>query len=192
MVHPLSPPTHAQAHVCAFVESVEDLPVLMASCVEDAVSQGAQVVVIAGPGRLGELRSAMEAAGEHEAAGSLRLVTWTRMYSHSRAGFDPTAALHSLQALAAEACAHPTCHGLSMFGHMEWVVSAAGGSAQKIGSYERGVDRFVSNAAEVIAICMYPLRGLSGELLLDLLAAHPMTLVRGQMVESPFHGEGTP
>jgi hypothetical protein len=189
MARSIVPSAQAQVHVCAFVDSGEDLPALMASCVQAGVSQGEQVVVIAGPGRLGEVRGAVEDAGQHEAAGQLRLVTWTRMYSHARAGFDPAAALVSLQALAAEACDHRLCRGLRMIEHMEWVISAAGGSRRDIGTYERGVDRLVNGGEEVMSMCMYPVRGLSGELLLDLLASHPMTMIDGKLVASPYYIE---
>jgi hypothetical protein len=191
MAESIAPSAQAQAHVCAFVDSAQDVPALMASCVQAGVSQGEQVVVIAGPSRLGEVRGAVQGAGQHEAAGQLRLVTWTRMYSHARAGFDPAAALDSLQALAAEACGHPQCRGLRMIEHMEWVISAAGGSPRDIGTYERGVDRLVNGGDEFMSVCMYPVPGLSGELLLDLLAAHPMTMVDGRLVASPYYvGEG--
>jgi len=185
---PIAPAVQPRAHVCMLVDSMEDSPGLVASCAQDGFSHGEQVVVIAGHGMLGEVRGAVQAAKRHEAAGELRLVTWTRMYSHDRAGFDPAAALHSLQALAADACGHGHCHGLRMIGHMEWVVNAAGGSTHKIGSYERGLDRIVHDGGDDIAsVCVYPMRGLSGELLMDLLAAHPMTLVHGRLVESPFY-----
>jgi hypothetical protein len=179
-------PACRAAHVCALLEETAVFQEIVASCAQEGFSEGKQVLVVAGSGSLGCVRGMLDGADEREASGELRLVTWTRMYSHARVGFDACAALESLQAFAAEACGHRHCRGLRVISHMEWVVSAAGGNPRSIGSYERGIDRMVSDGADLISMCMYPVRGLSGELLMELLSVHPKTLVRGKLVESPF------
>jgi hypothetical protein len=149
-------------------------------------------VTRAGGASLAALRCKLDGldvgTAEREAQQQLSLLPWTKVY-RKEVGFDPGEALDTVEAIFASGARDTRYGGVRLVAEMDWVVSAAGGS-RDVAVYERGLDRLVKDYAQS-ALCVYDLHRLSGELLLEILSTHPLTLVRGQLLESPFYQEST-
>jgi hypothetical protein len=190
----LSPtsPFQRSSHVCALVEDAEDAAALIPVFVREGSQQRQKLIALAGRAWLDALRRQLDGlegfdAGASEAAGHLQLVSWTQVYPSSPAGRKLTAALPSVEKLFSSALGDLHHAGLRILEQMDWPVSAASGG-RDVADYERGVDRLVRIYAQP-AFCVYDLSRLSGQLLIDILTAHRLTLLRGTLAESPFYTE---
>jgi hypothetical protein len=72
-----------------------------------------------------------------------------------------------------------------LVGQMDWVFSSPPGIEQLMG-YEASVNE-VLNRGKTPTVCVYDVRRLSGSMMMDLLRAHPLTVVNGVMHENPFY-----
>jgi hypothetical protein len=53
-------------------------------------------------------------------------------------------------------------------------------------SYEASVNELL-NRGKTPTVCVYDLRKLKGSMMMDLLRAHPLTVVNGVLYENPFY-----
>lgn len=72
-----------------------------------------------------------------------------------------------------------------LVGQMGWVFSSPPGIEQLV-AYEASVND-VLNRGRTPTICVYDVRRLSGSLMMDLLRAHPLTVMNGVLHENPFY-----
>jgi len=70
-------------------------------------------------------------------------------------------------------------------GQMGWVFSSPPGIEQLV-AYEASVNE-VLNRGKMPTICVYDVRRLSGSMMMDLLRAHPLTVMNGVLHENPFY-----
>lgn len=179
-------------HICALLDGDDDEDALLTPLIRDCLAEQLKVVTIGGVASLATLRRNLDGldvgTAELEARGQLKLLPWTNLYA-KEAGFDPTKALDTVETIFSGDAQDARYGGVRLVGEMDWVVSAAGGSRDVV-AYERGFDRLVMEYAQS-ALCVYDLQRLSGPLLLAILTAHPLALVRGELVESPFYREPT-
>jgi hypothetical protein len=178
-----------QSHVCALIESADDADALVPLFVRDGRDRGETVIAVAGGAWLERLRRQLDALNlrtpECEADGRLWFVPWTRFHSSTQSGLDVGDALGSMEQFFSGAPDGQRHTGVRIVENMDWVVSACGGSRQ-LADYERGVDRLVE-VYERAALCVYDLSRLSGQQLIEILSTHPLAMIRGALVESPFY-----
>jgi hypothetical protein len=74
---------------------------------------------------------------------------------------------------------------MRLVGQMGWVFSSPPGIEQLV-AYEASVNE-VLNRGKTPTVCVYDVRKLSGGLLMDLLRAHPLTVMNGVLHENPFY-----
>ena len=74
---------------------------------------------------------------------------------------------------------------MRLVGQMGWVFSSPPGIEQLV-AYEASVNE-VLNRGKTPTICVYDVRRLSGSLVMDLLRAHPLTVMNGVLHENPFY-----
>ncbi|WP_404378404.1 MEDS domain-containing protein [Caenispirillum salinarum] len=103
--------------------------------------------------------------------------------------FDPAAMLSTLRHGYAEMRGRVT--GTVFFtGEMDWSLDPALPGVDKLVAYERQVNAVVADSP-FSAICQYDARLFDGELLFQILKAHPLMLVRNQIVPNPYYDPPT-
>jgi hypothetical protein len=177
-------------HVCALFDSAEEAAAVAPALACAALQESEKFVALAGTASLERLRGHLQemaiSATESESVGQLTLVPWRRVAGDPRHRFDCGKALSAVDSILSGAT-QDGVGGVRVVAEMDWVVSALGGGMEVAG-YERDVDGVMARYRQP-AICVYDLNGLSGQLLIEILAAHPMAYVGGSLVRSPFYRE---
>jgi hypothetical protein len=78
--------------------------------------------------------------------------------------------------------------GTRITGEMSWILRGVGGS-ERVMEFESRVTSVLRAHPHAAGICQYDITLFSGATLMDVLAVHPYTIVRGQFVENPFFVE---
>jgi hypothetical protein len=113
----------------------------------------------------------------------LHVTTWNE--AHLKGGsFDQDRMMSELDELIREhaATGRPP---MRLVGQMGWVFSSPPGIEQLV-AYEASVNE-VLNRGRTPTVCVYDVRRLSGSLMMDLLRAHPPTVMNGVLHENPFY-----
>mgnify|MGYP000561864621 CR=1 FL=1 len=113
----------------------------------------------------------------------LEVTTWND--AHLKGGaFDQDRMMSSLEEMIREhgATGRPP---MRLVGQMGWVFSQPPGIEQLI-AYEASVNE-VLNRGKTPTVCVYDVRRLSGSMMMDLLRAHPLTVMNGVLHENPFY-----
>ena len=74
---------------------------------------------------------------------------------------------------------------MRLVGQMRWIQMSPPGIEQLV-AYEASVNE-VLNRGKTPTVCVYDVRRLSGSMLMDLLRAHPLTVMNGVLHENPFY-----
>ncbi len=177
--------SHAQLrnhfHACAFVTGpLEERAVIDPFFVE-GMRRGEKAVYIVDP----DHRDAHEARLSASAPSPdlLDVTTWNE--AHLKGGtFDQQRMLDALEELIRDhaATGRPP---MRLVGQMGWVFSSPPGIEQLV-AYEASVNE-VLNRGKTPTVCVYDVRRLSGSLVMDLLRAHPLTVMNGVLHENPFY-----
>ena len=176
---------HAQLrhhfHACAFVtDSSEEAAVIDPFFVE-GMRRGEKAVYIVDP----QHRHAHEArlGASAPSPDLLEVTTWND--AHLKGGsFDQDRMIAGLDDLLR---AHATTGKppMRLVGQMGWVFSSPPGIEQLV-AYEASVNE-VLNRRKTPTVCVYDVRRLSGSMMMDLLRAHPLTIMNGVLHENPFY-----
>jgi hypothetical protein len=176
---------HAQLrnhfHACAFVNSAAEEREVIDPFFFEGLRRREKAVYIVDP----------EHREEHEArlrAGSptpelVDVTSWHE--AHLKGGsFDQDRMMSSLEELIREhaATGQPP---MRLVGQMGWIFSNPPGIEQLV-AYEASVNE-VLNRGKTPTVCVYDVRRLSGAMLMDLLRAHPLTVMNGVLHENPFY-----
>jgi hypothetical protein len=168
-------------HACAFVMgSAEERAVIDPFLVE-GLARGEKAVYIVDPAMRGEHEARL--AGAAASADLLEVTTWTE--AHLKGGsFDPVRMMAALDAMiqAHAATGRPP---MRVVGQMGWVFSDPPGIEHLV-AYEATVNE-VLNRGRTPTVCVYDVRRLSGSMMMDLLRAHPLTVMNGVLHENPFY-----
>jgi hypothetical protein len=176
---------HAQLrnhfHACAFVTGPSEERSVIDPFFVEGMRRGEKAVYIVDP----------EHRDEHEArlgpsaptADLLEVTTWNE--AHLKGGsFDQDRMMSALDELIREhaATGRPP---MRLVGQMGWVFSSPPGIEQLV-AYEASVNE-VLNRGKTPTVCVYDVRRLSGSMMMDLLRAHPLTVMNGVLHENPFY-----
>ena len=74
---------------------------------------------------------------------------------------------------------------MRLVGQMGWVFSSPPG-IERLVAYEATVNE-VLNRGRTPTVCVYDVTRLDGALMMDLLRAHPLTVINGVLHENPFY-----
>ncbi|HEY2368350.1 MAG TPA: MEDS domain-containing protein, partial [Polyangiaceae bacterium] len=113
----------------------------------------------------------------------LDVTTWDD--AHLLGGrFDQERMIASLEELMRvhAATGRPT---MRLVGQMGWIFSSPPGIEQLV-AYEASVNE-VLNRGRTPTVCVYDVRRMTGSMVMDLLRAHPLTVVNGVLNENPFY-----
>lgn len=168
-------------HACAFVtRSDEELEVIDPFFVE-GMRRGEKAVYIVDPSRRDEHYARLAPASPSEDL--LEVTTWND--AHLKGGsFDPARMMAMLEEMIRDNASAGRAP-MRLVGQMGWVFSDPPGIEELV-AYEASVNELL-NRSKTPTVCVYDVRRLSGSMLVDLLRAHPLTVMNGVLHENPFY-----
>jgi len=181
---------HAQVrnhfHACAFVNSVEEERSVIDPFFFEGMRRGEKAVYIVDPKHRDDHEARLR-AGSPDCADLVDVTTWNE--THMKGGsFDQERMMVALEDLIRDhaATGQPP---MRLVGQMEWIFSKPPGIEQLV-EYEASVNEIL-NRGKTLTVCVYDVRKLSGSLMMDLLRAHPLTVMNGVLHENPFYTPAT-
>jgi hypothetical protein len=168
-------------HACAFVVGPTEERAVIDPFLVEGMRQGQKAVYIVDP----QDRAAHEArlAGSAPSPDLLEVTTWDE--AHLKGGsFDQDRMMTALDDMIRDhaATGRPP---MRLVGQMGWVFSSPPGIEQLV-AYEASVNE-VLNRGKTPTVCVYDVRRLNGAIMMDLLRAHPLTVINGVLHENPFY-----
>ena len=171
-------------HACAFVMGSDEERAVIDPFLVEGMTRGEKAVYIVDPAKREEhdtrLRSSLPKQHGHDL---LDVTTWNE--AHLKGGsFDQDRMMKSLEELIAThaASGRPT---MRLVGQMGWIFSSPPGIEDLV-AYEASVNE-VLNRGRTPTVCVYDVRRMSGSMVMDLLRAHPLTVMNGVLHENPFY-----
>ncbi|HEY4102382.1 MAG TPA: MEDS domain-containing protein [Polyangiaceae bacterium] len=168
-------------HACAFVSDPSEERDSIDPFFVEGMQRGNKAVYIVDPLHRDEHDRRLRASAPSNDL--LEVITWND--AHLKGGsFDRERMMTGLDELIREhaATGRPPMH---LVGQMGWVFSNPPGIDQLV-EYEANVNE-VLNRGRTPTICVYDVRRLSGSMVMDLLRAHPLTVMNGVVHENPFY-----
>jgi hypothetical protein len=168
-------------HVCAFVKGPEEEREVVEPFFVEGMRRGEKAVYIVDPARREQHQARL--AESAPSADLLEVTTWND--AHLKGGsFDQDRMMASLDEMIREhaGTGRPP---MRLVGQMGWVFSSPPGIEQLV-AYEASVND-VLNRGKTPTVCVYDVRRLSGSMMMDLLRAHPLTIMNGVLHENPFY-----
>jgi hypothetical protein len=176
---------HAQLrnhfHACAFVSSDDEERSVIDPFLLEGMRRREKAVYIVDPQRRDEHEARLRAGTPSPEL--LDVTTWHE--AHLKGGsFDQDRMMKSLEDLIRDhaATGQPP---MRLVGQMRWIQASPPGIEQLV-AYEASVNE-VLNRGRTPTVCVYDVRKMSGALVMDLLRAHPLTVMNGVLHENPFY-----
>jgi len=176
---------HAQLrhhfHACAFVSGPEEEAAVIDPFLVEGMKRGEKAVYIVDPDHRQDHETRL--GRSCPSPDLLEVTTWHQ--AHLKGGsFDQDRMMASLDELIREhaSTGRPP---MRLVGQMGWVFSKPPGIEQLV-AYEASVNE-VLNRGKTPTCCVYDVRRLSGSMMMDLLRAHPLTVMNGVLHENPFY-----
>ena len=176
---------HAQLrnhfHACAFVTGPAEERAVIDPFLIEGMRRGEKAIYIVDPDHRDDHQARLAAAAPAEDL--LEVTTWNE--AHLKGGsFDQNRMMVALDDMIREhaASGRPP---MRLVGQMGWVLAVPPGIEQLV-AYEASVNE-VLNRGKTPTVCVYDVRRLSGSLVMDLLRAHPLTVMNGVVHENPFY-----
>ena len=147
----------------------------------EGMSRGEKAVYIVDPEHRDEHEARLRASAP--SPDLLEVTTWNE--AHLKGGsFDQERMMAALDEMIRDhaATGRPP---MRLVGQMGWVFSSPPGIEQLV-AYEASVNE-VLNRGKTPTVCVYDVRRLSGSMMMDLLRAHPLTVMNGVLHENPFY-----
>jgi hypothetical protein len=168
-------------HACAFVSGPEEERAVIDPFFVEGMKRGEKAVYIVDPEK--RLSHEQRLTEECPSSDLLEVTTWNE--AHLKGGsFNQERMMSALEEMlqAHAALGKPA---MRLVGQMGWVFSSPPGIEQLV-AYEASVNELL-NRGKTPTVCVYDLRKLKGSLMMDLLRAHPLTVVNGVLYENPFY-----
>ncbi len=168
-------------HACAFVAGPAEERGVIDPFLITGMSRGQKAVYIVDPKDRDQHAARLENAAPDPEL--LEVTTWSD--AHLKGGvFDQDRMMADLETMIREhaATGRPP---IRLVGQMGWVFTSPPGIEQLV-AYEASVNE-VLNRGKTPTVCVYDVRRLSGSMMMDLLRAHPLTVMNGVLHENPFY-----
>jgi hypothetical protein len=176
---------HAQMrnhfHACAFVGSPAEERAVIDPFLLEGLRRGEKAVYIVDPDHRDDHESRLRTGAP--APELVEVTTWNE--AHLKGGsFDPDRMMAGLDEMIRSHAATGS-PPMRLVGQMGWIFSSPPGIEQLV-AYEASVNE-VLNRGKTPTVCVYDLGRLSGAFMMDLLRAHPLTVMNGVLHENPFY-----
>jgi MEDS: MEthanogen/methylotroph, DcmR Sensory domain len=173
-------------HVCALVGSRDDEYRVLAPFYRETLDWGEKLLHVVDDRLRTDHDRRLEQHGvpacRCQQSGQLQVFGWSETYLRD-GEFDQHKMLDAVQGVidGARAEGYPRTR---IMGNMNWALDGPPGSEQLI-EYEVRVNEVLAREKQP-AVCVYDLNRLTGTMMMDLLRAHPLTLVNGVVQHNPF------
>lgn len=168
-------------HVCAFVRGPSEERELIEPFFVEGLRRGEKAVYYVDPAQRDEHEARLRTSAP--SPDMVEVTTWHD--AHLKGGsFDPDRMMAALEEMIRDNAASGK-PPVRLVGQMGWVFSSPPGIEQLV-AYEASVNE-VLNRGKTPTVCVYDMRRLSGSMMMDLLRAHPLTVVNGVLHENPFY-----
>jgi hypothetical protein len=176
-------------HVCGFFDSREEQFEVLLPFFDEAITKREKLVNIVNPLLRDDHLRRLGAAGIDVAGctgcGQLEVLDWDTVYLEG-GYFDQQRMLTAVDDVFATGRAAGYT-AMRLTGEMGWALQGRPGSEQLV-EYEVRVNAVLTRN-EQPGVCIYDTAELSGSMMMDILRAHPLTLVGGVIHENPFYIE---
>ncbi len=168
-------------HACAFVLGPAEERAIIDPFLVEGMSRGEKAFYIVDPEHRDEHQSRLSSSTP--APDLLEVTTWNE--AHLKGGsFNQDRMMAALDELMRDNAAKGK-PPMRLVGQMGWVFSKPPDLEQLV-AYEASVNE-VLNRGKTPTVCVYDVRRMSGSLMMDLLRAHPLTVMNGVLHENPFY-----
>jgi DNA-binding CsgD family transcriptional regulator len=174
-------------HACCFYETAEKHRAVLTSFLRQGLEQGRKVVYILDVSTAEAILAYLRRDGldvePYLARGQMVFLTSDETYMQGGV-FDPDRMIVELQAQTDQAVAegYP---GLRITGEMGWVLRGLPGSERLI-EYEGRVNEFFPGS-KCVGLCQYDWRAFGPQLLMDVLAIHPVAVVNEVIYDNYYY-----
>ena len=169
-------------HACAFVSGTDEERAVIDPFLLEGMRRQEKAVYIVDPQHRDEHEARLRASSSSSPE-LLDVTTWNE--AHLKGGsFDQDRMMAGLEELIREH-AKTGRPPMRLVGQMRWIQSSPPG-IEKLVEYEATVNE-VLNRGKTPTVCVYDIRKMSGSLVMDLLRAHPLTVMNGVLHENPFY-----
>jgi hypothetical protein len=168
-------------HACAFVMGPSEEREVIDPFLVEGMRRGEKAVYIVDPAAREEHERRLSTSAP--SSDLLEVTTWAE--AHLKGGsFDQDRMIDGLETMLRDhaAAGKPP---MRLVGQMGWVFSKPPGIEQLV-AYEATVNE-VLNRRKTPTVCVYDVRHLNGSMMMDLLRAHPLTVMNGVLHENPFY-----
>lgn len=168
-------------HVCAFVTGPAEERAVIDPFFVEGFRCGHKAVYYVDPSQRDEHDARLKASAP--SPDMVEVTTWHD--AHLKGGsFDQERMMTALEEMIRDnaSSGRPT---VRLVGQMGWAFSSPPGIEQLV-AYEASVNE-VLNRGKTPTVCVYDVRRLSGSMMMDLLRAHPLTVVNGVLHENPYY-----
>lgn len=172
-------------HTCAFFRDKEEEYRILAPFLAEGLGWGEKGLSIVDPKEKQGYASRLEAHGAPISANpdQFELLTWDETYLRD-GRFDKDQMLDAVQNTIA-AGREKGFPRTRIVGHMGWALEGHPGT-DRILEYEVEVNEVLARQRHP-AVCVYDVNKLTGSLMMELLRAHPLTIINGSLHENPFY-----
>jgi len=168
-------------HACAFVTGPDEEREVIDPFLIEGMKRGEKAVYIVDPAERAAHKVRLAAATP--SLELLEVPTWNE--AHLKGGvFNQARMMTALDRMLQDhaASGRPP---MRLVGQMGWVFSRPPGIEQLV-AYEASVNEIL-NRGKTPTVCVYDVRRLSGSMVVDLLRAHPLTVMNGVLHENTFY-----
>jgi hypothetical protein len=173
-------------HVCALFHDREQEYRALLPFIKEGLDQGDSAMHLLDAGLCQDHRRRLGGAGidvaTREDSGQLQLRVWEQSYLRD-GRFDKDRMLDLLASIWAPR-AEGTAAVVRLVAHMEWALLDRPGSADLV-EYESRLNTGLIGVPHV-AVCVYDLTRFSGDIVVDIMRTHPVTIIGGVVRENPF------
>lgn len=172
---------HHHFHACAFVMGSSEEQAIIDPFLTEGMKRGEKAVYIVDPDHREEHDARLRQCAPSDDL--LDVTTWNEAHLKG-GGFDQDRMMTALDDLIRThaATGRPP---MRLVGQMGWVFSSPPDIEQLV-AYEATVNE-VLNRGKTPTVCVYDVRRLTGSMMMDLLRAHPLTVMNGVLHENPFY-----
>jgi hypothetical protein len=173
-------------HVCAFFGSREDEYRVLAPFYRETLDWGEKLLHVVDTRLVADHEARLEQQGIDVCGcgktGQFQVYTWADTYLRNGV-FDQEQMLAVVQGVI-ETARQEGYPRTRIMGNMNWALDGPPGS-EKLIEYEVRVNEVLAREKQP-AVCVYDLSRLTGSLMMDILRAHPLTLVNGVVHRTAF------
>ena len=179
----------AGQHICYIYNDDRERRHVMGKFLESGIRENEKVLYLVDLMTPEEMLSSLEDLGIDVREKGKRLNIAEAAPTYCPEGvFDPDEMLEIIKNYYHQAIDNEGFAGVRGTGEMGWCLVDGKADHYSLMNYEMKLNQLICKYP-VTACCQYDARRFDGGLILDLLKVHPVTIIRGQLVQNPYYVE---